>query len=98
MNNLYRELAPVSEAAWASIEDEARRTFTLHLAGRRVTDVRVYDDLTVAAVDTGHLSDSEPPADGIAARLRTSEPVIELVVPFTVRRQVVDDVERGAKD
>ena len=27
MNNLYRELAPVTDAAWASIEEEARRTF-----------------------------------------------------------------------
>ena len=39
MNNLHRELAPVSAAAWAEIEDEARRTFTLHLAGRRVVDL-----------------------------------------------------------
>ena len=36
MNNLYRELAPVTDAAWASIEAEARRTFELHVAARRV--------------------------------------------------------------
>lgn len=39
MNNLHRELAPISDAAWAEIEQEARRTFTRHLAGRRVVDV-----------------------------------------------------------
>ena len=39
MNNLHRELAPISESAWASIEEEARRTFTINLAGRRVVDV-----------------------------------------------------------
>ena len=39
MNNLHRELAPVSDAAWASIEAEARRTFERHVAGRRVVDV-----------------------------------------------------------
>ena len=27
MNNLYRELAPISEAAWAQIEEETARTF-----------------------------------------------------------------------
>lgn len=27
MNNLYRDLAPVTEAAWAEIELEAARTF-----------------------------------------------------------------------
>lgn len=26
MNNLYRDLAPISAAAWAQIEDEAART------------------------------------------------------------------------
>ena len=39
MNNLHRELAPISDAAWADIEDEARRTFEQHVAGRRVVDV-----------------------------------------------------------
>jgi uncharacterized linocin/CFP29 family protein len=41
MNNLYRDLAPVTEAAWAEIELEASRTFKRHIAGRRVVDVRV---------------------------------------------------------
>ena len=98
MNNLHRELAPISEAAWASIEEEARRTFTLHLAGRRVVDVQGPGGTTLAAVDTGHLDDAEPPAEGVIARLRRSQPVVELRVPFTVDRQAVDDVERGAKD
>jgi uncharacterized linocin/CFP29 family protein len=39
MNNLHRELAPVSAAAWAGIEDEAKRTFALHAAARKVVDV-----------------------------------------------------------
>ncbi|MBO0916604.1 encapsulin, partial [Streptomyces laculatispora] len=40
MNNLHRALAPVTQAAWDQIEEEARRTFSRHLAGRRVVDVR----------------------------------------------------------
>ena len=32
MNNLHRELAPVSDAAWAQIEEEAARTFRRYLA------------------------------------------------------------------
>ena len=98
MNNLHRELAPISESAWASIEEEARRAFTLNLAGRRVVDVQGPGGTTLAAVDTGHLDDAEPPAEGVIARLRRSQPVVELRVPFTVDRQAVDDVERGAKD
>ena len=98
MNNLHRELAPVSEAAWASIEEEARRTFTLHLAGRRVADVRGPGGAELAAVGTGHLADADPPAGGVTARVRQVQPVVEFRVPFVLDRRAVDDVERGAKD
>ena len=37
-------------------------------------------------------------ADGVIARLRTVQPLVQLRVPFTVSRQDVDDVERGAQD
>lgn len=39
MNNLHRELAPISDAAWAQIEEETARTIKRYLAGRRVADV-----------------------------------------------------------
>ncbi len=98
MNNLHRELAPISTAAWASIEEEAKRTFTLHLAGRRVIDVTEPGAGVLSAVGTGHLSDVKAPADGIIARARIAQPVIEFRIPFAVSRQAVDDVERGAQD
>jgi uncharacterized linocin/CFP29 family protein len=98
MNNLHRELAPISAAAWADIEEEASRTFKRHVAGRRVVDVQGPAGLALAAAGTGHLRDIEPPAEGVIARARQSQPIIELRVPFTVGRQAVDDVERGAKD
>src|SRR5215831_10628354 len=40
MNNLHRDLAPISDAAWADIEEEVTRTLKRYLAGRRVVDVR----------------------------------------------------------
>ena len=98
MNNLHRELAPVSTAAWAQIEEEAKRSFTLYTAGRRVTDVAGPDGLALAAVGTGHLTGIDPPADGVMARARQVQPLVELRVPFTLSRQAIDDVERGAQD
>ncbi len=98
MNNLHRELAPISAAAWADLEQEARRTFKRHLAGRRVVDVPEPGGPDLAAVTTGHLDAVAPPAEGVLARRRRSQPLVELRVPFTVDRQQVDDVERGAKD
>ncbi|MFF3002782.1 family 1 encapsulin nanocompartment shell protein [Kitasatospora sp. NPDC057940] len=98
MNNLHRDLAPVSAAAWAEIEEEARQTFKLHIAGRRVVDLNGPDGSTLAAVGTGHLTGIEPPAEGVQAHARAAQPVVELRVPFTVRREAVDDVERGSRD
>src|SRR5580658_5346865 len=40
MNNLHRELAPISDAAWSDIEEETTRTIKRYLAGRRVVDVQ----------------------------------------------------------
>jgi uncharacterized linocin/CFP29 family protein len=101
MNNLHRELAPVSDAAWASIEDEARRTFEQNVAGRRVVDVAGPDGPAVASVNTGHLAEIEPPggdAAGITAWLRSAQQLVQLRVPFTLSRLDVDNVERGAQD
>ena len=98
MNNLHRELAPVSAAAWSDLEDEARRTFKRHLAGRRVVDVPEPGGVALSAVPTGHLAPIDPPADGVVAHSRTARPVVELRVPFTLDRRAIDDVERGARD
>jgi uncharacterized linocin/CFP29 family protein len=97
MNNLHRELAPISDAAWAEIEDETRRTFTRHLAGRRVVDVVGPAGTALSAVGTGHLRDLSS-ANGVIARQREAQLLVELRVPFTVARRAVDDVERGAQD
>ena len=34
MDHLYRDLAPVSEAAWSQIEDEAKSRLVTYLAAR----------------------------------------------------------------
>jgi uncharacterized linocin/CFP29 family protein len=98
MNNLHRELAPISAAAWADLEDEARRTFKRHVAGRRIVDVAGPGGFELSAVGTGHLQAIDPHSDGVIAHSRLAQPIVELRVPFTVDRQQVDDVERGAKD
>jgi uncharacterized linocin/CFP29 family protein len=98
MNNLYRELAPVSDAAWAQIEDEASRTFKRYLAGRRVVDVQGPAGVGLSAVGTGHLRAIAAPGAGIIAQQREAKAMIELRAPFELSRQMIDDVERGAND
>ena len=98
MNNLYRDLAPVSAAAWAGIEGEAKRTFALHAAARKAVDVTGPDGPALAGVGTGHVTSIDPPADGVTAVLRDWRPVVQLRVPFTLSRAEIDSVERGALD
>jgi uncharacterized linocin/CFP29 family protein len=98
MNNLYRDLAPVTEEAWAEIESEATRTFKRHIAGRRVVDVSEPGGPAAAAISTGHLLAVGAPGDGVIAHLRESKPLVRLRVPFTLSRNDIDDVERGSQD
>jgi uncharacterized linocin/CFP29 family protein len=98
MNNLHRELAPISDEAWGEIEQETTRTLKRYLAGRHVVDIHGPAGSSLSAVGTGHLADIDPPADGVRARQRQALPLIELRVPFTLSRQQIDDVARGAAD
>jgi len=98
MDNLHRELAPVSEAAWAQIEEEATRTLKRHLAGRRVVDVQGPAGYALSAVGTGRVRDIAAPADGVLARQRLATALVELRAAFTLDRGEIDDVERGAED
>jgi uncharacterized linocin/CFP29 family protein len=98
MNNLHRELAPISEKAWAQIEEEASRTLKRHLAARRVVDLGGPKGSELAAVGTGHLRQIQPPGEGIQAAQREAKALVELRVPFELTREAIDDVERGATD
>jgi len=98
MNNLHRELAPISDAAWAQIEDETTRTLKRYLAGRRVVDVPSPGGIALPGVATGHLKSIAAPAEGIIANQREVKPLVELRVPFELSRQTIDDVERGSDD
>jgi uncharacterized linocin/CFP29 family protein len=99
MNNLKRELAPISAAAWQQIDTEATRVLKLKLAGRKLVDFDGPLGPTAAAVNTGR---REPlgrgPADHVEATRRQTRPLIELRSYFELAREEMDAVERGAED
>src|ERR1700730_17081551 len=96
MNNLHRELAPISDAAWSEIEEETSRTIKRYLAGRRGVDVQGPSGVATPAIGTGHLRNVEAPGEGILSRQREVKALVEVRVPFELDRQQIDDVERGA--
>ena len=98
MNNLHRELAPISDEAWAQIEQEAARTARRYLAGRRVADVQGPSGDTLAAVGTGRLETADSLTEGVQTSQRRAMPLIQLRAPFTLSRAEIDSVARGAQD
>lgn len=98
MNDLLRDLAPVSPAAWKGIEDEARSTLRDMLAARKLIDFHGPLSWEVSAVDVGRADKLATPGTGIEARLRRVQPLVELRVPFSLKREELEAMARGAHD
>jgi uncharacterized linocin/CFP29 family protein len=99
MNNLKRELAPISSEAWGQIDAEARRVLKLKLAGRKLVDFEGPLGSTAAAVNTGRIEALKTgPVPDVDAGRRQALPLIELRSYFDLSRHEMDAVERGAKD
>lgn len=99
MNNLHRELAPVSAGAWAQIEEEATRTLKRYLGARQIVDLHGPMGFELSAIGTGHLHPlSAALAEGVECAQREVNALVELRVPFELTRAAVDDVERGSND
>jgi len=95
MNHLHRELAPISDAAWARIDSEAREALHEFLAGRRLVDFDGPHGWEHAAVPTGAV---EPIEDGRGETvlLRSVLRLVEVRVPFSVARETLRQIDRGA--
>ncbi len=99
MNHLYREIAPITETAWAVIDDEARGRLATFLGARKVVDFAGPLGWTHSAVDLGRVAPlADTPAPGTSAAARRLQPLIELRAEFALTRTVLDDVDRGAPD
>ena len=95
--HLRRHLAPISERAWEAIEDEARQHLRSYLAGRRLVDFRGPHGWAASATDLGRTERLEP-VGSVERRERRVLPMVELRVRFALRRDELDDIDRGALD
>jgi uncharacterized linocin/CFP29 family protein len=99
-NHLFRDRAPVTEAGWAEIEKEAKRTLRALLAARRVVDFKGPLGWGTSDIELGRADpiSSPPRAADVQARLRRIQPLVELRIPFDVSRAELDAIDRGARD
>jgi uncharacterized linocin/CFP29 family protein len=99
MSHLLREHAPITEATWGVIDDEARERLKPALAARRLVDFAGPHGWEHSATNLGRISPlGGAPVDGVTAAQRRVLAVVELRAPFSLARSELDDADRGALD
>ena len=99
MNHLLRDLAPISDPAWAEIDEEATNQLTHFLAARKLVDFVGPCGWGHAAVSLGRAEPrSDSPFAGVTAAQRQVLPLVELRRTLTLTRSELEAVDRGASD
>lgn len=98
MNHLLREMAPITDAAWTQIDQEATRAIQEVLAGRRLLEVTGPKGWRHSAEPTGRTRHVGVVTGDVDARVRAVNPLVEFKVPFAVARAEVEAIGRGACD
>jgi uncharacterized linocin/CFP29 family protein len=99
MNHLLRDLAPITDAGWEELEEEARDHLTVHLAARKLVDFSGPHGWERSATNLGRTEPLPPaPVEGVDARRRRVLPLVETRAWFSLSRAELDLVDRGAVD
>lgn len=98
MNHLLRSHAPITEAGWEQLDEEARQRLVPALAARKLVDFSGPRGWHHSATNLGRASVITGPGEGLQARQRTVLPLVELRAELTVSREELLDADRGAED
>jgi uncharacterized linocin/CFP29 family protein len=97
-DHLLRELAPISDPAWAAIEEDVKPRLVAHLAARKLVDFAGPMGWEHSATNLGRAHPIPGLSPGLAASQRAVLPLVEVRAGFTLLRNALADVERGARD
>lgn len=99
MSHLLREHAPITEAGWERIDEEARQRLAPALAARKLVDFSGPRGWQASATNLGRTDTiSKAPGKGVTAAQRRVLPLAELRAAFPVSRGELRDGDRGAED
>jgi uncharacterized linocin/CFP29 family protein len=99
MNHLLRPLAPVSDAGWSVLDEEARERLVPALAARKLVDFSGPHGWEYSATNLGRTSGVErAPCTGVTGRVRRVLPLAEVRAEFTIALEELADADRGAED
>ena len=99
MSHLLRQHAPITEASWSLIDDEARERLTPALAARKLVDFAGPHGWEYSATNLGRtVALADAPGAGLEAQQRRVIAAVELRAPFAIARAELRDADRGADD
>lgn len=99
MNHLLRELAPLSNATWQQLDDEAKTRLTPALAARKLVDFSGPHGWQHSATNLGRVAPLDsPPCAGVSGRQRRVLPLVEVRASFELSMAEMHDADRGADD
>jgi uncharacterized linocin/CFP29 family protein len=99
MSHLLRAHAPISDAGWKLLDEEARERLTPALAARRVVDFSGPHGWEHSAANLGRADRLGPtPCEGVSGLQRRVLPLVELRADFALSRAELRDADRGADD
>ena len=99
MSSLNRALAPLSQAAWNAIDEEAADVLKVTLAGRKLVDFKGPLGWETSAVDTGRVEETGcKPGANVSVRRRRVHPLVEFRREFEISRSEMEALDRGAGD
>ncbi|MBN2210280.1 MAG: bacteriocin family protein [Sedimentisphaerales bacterium] len=98
---LRREVAPISEAAWAELDAQAGQVIRRTLAGRKVVDLSGPHGWEFGAVNLGRIKlndETKKKAAPVQWGVREVLPLAEIRVFFNLSQFEIDNLSRGAAD
>ncbi|HEX3262743.1 MAG TPA: family 1 encapsulin nanocompartment shell protein, partial [Solirubrobacterales bacterium] len=98
VSHLLRERAPITEACWDRLDDEARERVVPALAARKLVDFAGPQGWRYSATNLGRTDRIADGPEGIEAQVRRVMPLVEARAPFTLARSELADADRGAED
>ncbi len=99
MNILKRNLAPLTENAWAEINDTLKDILNTHQTARKFVDIDGPNGIEYGGISTGRLTiPGNQSKDGVNYGIREFLPLIEIRKPFELDMWEMDNLERGATD
>jgi uncharacterized linocin/CFP29 family protein len=101
VNHLLRSHAPISDAGWELLDQEARERLTPALGARKLVDFDGPHGWTHSSTNLGRVESIEAAgdsSDGVTALRRRVLPLIELRADFSLSRSELQAADRGADD